>query len=302
MWNAFRKIGIILFVLMISAGIYLVFYAEKEVREDVLEYSLNLMGDKLFAMVPEGPEKTKLNELYNDFKQRAVEGEVAPEQIEHVAANILNVSNSDSTLTPQQAEVVLLSALMAPKPPIPPIPQVLPVPEEPAVPEVPHEVERWEGLGERIKTMFEFNENMRRTMKEHAIKHRELARQIHYQVKDGLQLALDARLRARFKGREFRRLARELRHLEKERLLEFRQNLAEELEKEMEEVHKELESLHESLEELKKEQAYEALKSLESLKRLEHLKDMSVVDPDSIRKVVEESLREAGIHPREREK
>jgi len=89
MRERFRKIGFVLAALVISVAIYLTFYAEEEVKQNVLEYSLDLMGEKLLALVPDGTEKNKLNELYQSFKERATKGNVAPQQIESMAANIL---------------------------------------------------------------------------------------------------------------------------------------------------------------------------------------------------------------------
>jgi hypothetical protein len=297
MWEVFRKIRFFLLVLIISAGIYLVFFAEKEVRQDVLEYSLNLMGNKLLAMVPDGVGKNKLTELYEGFKQKAKQGDVAPVQIENIAASILNVSNTETSLTPQQAEGVLRSAMMAPLPRISAAPHKAHKPMGPPQRAISLESERWEALGERVKTMFEFNEHIHNAMKKHALKHREMASQIHFQVRDGLSLALDAGLRAHMNEKEFKNLAKEIKYLEREQLLEWRENLSEELEREMKEMKGELEALDESLKELKKQQNFEALEELESLKSLEHLEYIPVINADSIRKLVEKNLREADIHP-----
>ncbi|MCH8874135.1 hypothetical protein IH824_15425, partial [candidate division KSB1 bacterium] len=116
MRESFRKIGFVLAALVISVAVYLTFYAEEEVKQSVLEYSLDLMGEKLLALVPDGTEKNKLNELYQSFKERATKGNVAPQQIESMAANILNTSNAETELTPQQAEGILRSAMLAPTP------------------------------------------------------------------------------------------------------------------------------------------------------------------------------------------
>ena len=61
---------------------------------------------------------------------------------------------------------------------------------------------------------------------------------------------------------------------------------------------KELAALQESLDELQEHRSFDIYKELESLKSLEHLRHIPVMHPDSIRKVVEKSLREAGIRPR----
>ncbi|MFQ5603372.1 MAG: hypothetical protein ACE5HS_08905 [bacterium] len=300
MWAGLRKIAYFFSVLIIAAGIYLAFYAEKEVQQNVLEYSLNLMGEKLLAMVPEGEGKDKLSEMYEGFKQRAVEGELAPEQIETVAANILNVSNSDSSLTPEQAEAVLRSAMMVPRAGMPPAPPLVPG-EERSFQIPPTAPERWQHLGKRVKAMFEFNEHMHRAMREQAFNRRELARKIRFRVKNGLNLALDTRLRPFMEEKEFQQVREEMKALEKERLLHWHENLSEELEREMTELRQQLESMQESLNELKDTQFLESLEGLEALKNLEHLKQIPYIDADSIRKVVKKSLEEAGVRSRKKQ-
>ena len=301
MWKLLRIIGFVLAVLIVSTGLYIIFYAERGIQQDVLEFSLNLMGEKLLAMVPEGSAREKLSELYDDFKQRAINGLVEPEQVETVAANILNVSNAEESITPQQAEGILRSGMMAPKSSSSAIAQVEPTPEAPTkAPEHP-QPERWEIAGERVKIMFKFNERMQETLKEHAAKTTEMAGQMHYQAKDGLNLVVDTRLKTIMDEKEFINLAKEFEHLEQEELLAWRENLSEELAKEQEEMKVELEALQESLEELKSQHISEALEQLEFLKSLEHLEYIPVINADSIRKVIEQSLREAGIHPPNKE-
>lgn len=287
MWESFRKIGFFLAVLLISAGIYLVMYAEKDVQQNMLKLSLNLMGDKLLAMVPEGADKNKLTELYEDFKQRVINGSVAPEQIENVAANILNVSNTETTITSQQAGGILRLAMVAPVPEVSAIGHV----EPPPIPEHPE----WENLGQRVKIMFEFNEQMHDAIKEQPEKRREFLKQIHYQVKDGLNLVVDTNLKQQMDEKEFIILAKEFKYLEQQELLAWQENLEVELEKEMKGMLEELGALQESLEEHKSKHIIVVLEDLEALKSLEYLEYLPTINADSIRIVVEKSLREAGI-------
>jgi len=294
MRESFRKIGFVLAALVISVAVYLTFYAEEEVKQSVLEYSLDLMGEKLLGLVPEGTEKNRLNELYQGFKERATKGDVASQQIETMAANILNTSNTETELTPQQAEGILRSAMLAPTP-IPELPyRELGSDETPQLASVP-KPERLQIVGKRVKTMFELNEKVYIAVKTNALKHHEKARQIHYRVKDGLNIVMDLNLRSHLNEEEFKNLVEQLKDLEQERVLKWEKDLSVELEKEMAETKKELAALQESLDELQEQKSFEILKKLESLKSLEHLKHLPVIDPDSIRKVVEKSLREAGI-------
>ncbi len=290
----FRKIGVVLAALIISVAIYLTFYAEEEVKQSVLEYSLDLMGEKLLALVPDGTEKNKLTELYQDFKERATKGDVAPQQIESMAANILNTGNTETALTPQQAEGILRSAMLAPTP----ISELLYIElgsgEPPQLASL-SKPERLQFVGKRVKTMFELNEKVYIAIKKNTLKYHEKARQIHYRVKNGLNIVMDVNLRSHLEKEEFKNLAEQLKALEQDRVLKWEKDLSVELEKEMAETKKELAALQNFLDELKEQKSFEILKELESLKSLEHLKHIPVIDPDSIRKVVEKSLREAGI-------
>ncbi len=292
MWDSFRKIGFVLAAIVISVAIYLTFYAEEEVKQSVLEYSLDLMGEKLLALVPDGTEKNKLTELYQDFKERATKGDVAPQQIESMAANILNTGNTETALTPQQAEGILRSAMLAPTP----ISELLYIElgsgEPPQLARAP-KPERLQFVGKRVKTMFELNEKIYIAIKKNRVKYHEKARQIHYRVKDGLNIIMDVSLRSHLDEEEFKNLAEQLKALEQDRVLKWEKDLSVALEKEMA-------ALQNFLDELKEQKSFEILKELESLKSLEHLKHIPVIDPDSIRKVVEKSLREAGIHSRKK--
>ena len=290
MWDSFRKIGFVLAAIVISVAIYLTFYAEEEVKQSVLEYSLDLMGEKLLALVPDGTEKNKLTELYQDFKERATKGDVAPQQIESMAANILNTGNTETALTPQQAEGILRSAMLAPTP----ISELLYIElgsgEPPQLARAP-KPERLQFVGKRVKTMFELNEKIYIVIKKNRVKYHEKARQIHYRVTNGLNIIMDVNLRSHLEEEEFKNLAEQLKALEQDRVLKWEKDLSVALEKEMA-------ALQNFLDELKEQKSFEILKELESLKSLEHLKHIPVIDPDSIRKVVEKSLREAGVRSR----
>jgi hypothetical protein len=301
----FREIGSFLWVfipslcavLITSAGVYYVFYAEKEVQRNVLESALDLMGNKLIAMVPDGAEKDKISELYADLKQKTLQDNVAPERLEYIAANILNASNSQTSLTAQEAEQVISFKMIAKRPKV-----VTGLHSEGIEIKTPQEVRRhnpedWEVLGKRVKTMFELNEHLNDATKRHAKIHRENVKRIHFRVRGGLTVALDTSFRAYMNKKEFVNLAKELTHLEERRLLDWQDNLSVHLEREIKVVRVEAVALRESIQKLKEYQIFEGMETLESLVGLEHLKQISAVDLDSIRKVVEERLREAGIRP-----
>jgi len=127
--------------------------------------------------------------------------------------------------------------------------------------------------------------------------------QMQFQVEDGLQIAMDANLKGQLDQRKFKRLRREMQDLEKQRVIVWHKHFDEEMRHEMERRRQKLESLKqlndmEYLKSVKGLEALEALKALESLKSLEVLQNIPVMNVDSIRIIVERSLREAGVDER----
>ena len=78
-----------------------------EIQQNMLESSLNILGDKLFSLVSDGPGKDDLRAKYDAFVLRATRGEADEEQIEYVAASILNASNSEEEISPEMAEQIV---------------------------------------------------------------------------------------------------------------------------------------------------------------------------------------------------
>jgi len=319
MWNVLKKIGFSLVVLILTTAIFWLVFLDKQSKHDVLEYSLSLLGDDLMAMVPEAADKKPVQELYDRFLQKTRQGKVEPKQVEYVAANIMNLSNAETEITPEQAEAILqlslddsLESIMEPY----------------------FSSEQRKSLGERIKTIYEFNNDMKGYMEDYTANQEKRQGQIKYRIEGNLKIAIDNDLKEEFDRKKFKRMAKELKQLEKERIVEWKENFAEELEQEMENLRLELESLnaiveqslkaagldphkkewmHHRLDSLKTEikmdqlealKELESLKSLESLheslKSLESLKYMPIIDGDSIRAIVEKSLEQAGIHKRKK--
>lgn len=308
MVNALKKIGFFFLVLIISAGFYWLIFMDRATKQDTLESAMGLLGDKLMAMIPDSTEKKPVQALYDSFSQRAVQREMPPEQIEYVAASILNLSNTETMLTPEQVKTILNIPFFSPVKLEREANDSIEVEIEKkkfiqSGPERPIPPERWEALGERIKSLNEFNAHMQKTMKEVTDQHQKVHRQIRYRVDKELKIAMDADLKTKFHHKKFRHLAKEIRRMEREHMLEWRENFQDELKQEMEQMKKELESLKElkKLKQLEHMQGLEALKSLESLKSLELLKNIPVIDADSINKIVNQSLKDAGLIPEENE-
>ncbi len=299
MGKAFKNIGFFLVTIMLTAVIFWLIFLDKESKGNVLDYSLNLVGDKLLAMVPEGEQKGSVKQMYDDFIKKAKAEQVAPEQVEYVAANIMNLSNLDTTLTPEQAEAVLKYSLEAPVK----LERVNPesiriaidIKRVQAVEEDAISREQLENVGIRIRKLNELNEELRKAMKEKSEEMREKHLQLHYRIDDGLKMAIDPQFKIYLDKEKYRELSDKIRQLEREEMLEWREDFRKEMEKMREEL--------KELEELKK---FKGLEKLEALKALEGLKALNglefvppVINADSIKAVVKRSLEEAKIHQHE---
>ena len=316
MLDRLKSIGFVVIVLIISAGFYWLIFMDKKQKEDSLEFAMNLLGDKLLAMIPEETNKKPVEKLFEDFSKRAANREISPERIEYVAASIFNLSHNESELTPEEAEALLSYSFSAPlnndstthyeemmsssdsnmkgmmsRPPRPPRPPKL---ERPVSPE------KWKKVVRRIKQVHQFDREMQHALKESLREQQHLQDEIRYRIDKDLKIELDAKMRELIDEKELKQLASEMRQLEREHMLEWRENFGQEFRHEMMELKHELRQLDKlkELELLRHHPDFERLKSLESLeqlKSLEKLKHIPVVDPDSIERIVRESLKAAGL-------
>ena len=310
MSKALKNIGFFLVTIVLTAVIFWLVFVDKESKQGVLEYSLGLLGEKLMAMVPDSEEKQPVQALYDDFVAKAKNQEVAPDKIENVAATILNLSNRDTKVTPQEAEAIIRFSLAEPVRIESAYPEsvcveerereprfVMVAPLPPPKGKQKLSPEQWIVVGERIKTAYDFNSQYQKAMQEYHKKIHDPKLQMQFKVEDGLQIALDTNLKQQLDQKKYRRLHKEMQGLEKQRIIVWRKDFSEEMRKEMEKRRQDIESLKQlnELEHLQELKGLESLKALESLKSLEVLQYIPVVNADSIRIIVEKSLREAGV-------
>jgi len=102
-----KNVLLAIFVLILSAAIFFFLVKDQQFTDDILKSTLQLFGDDLMAMVPDGEEKELLKKKYDEFLHKADQEELPPEEIERVAAVILNLTTQDTVVQAEDA----LSAL-----------------------------------------------------------------------------------------------------------------------------------------------------------------------------------------------
>ena len=267
---------------------------------DFLRQKSRNSWSSLVEQVESADDETR-ESLFDQFVSRVQAEEVAPEEVEKVAANILNLRNQNVTLTPEQAESVISLSLYAPDSAVSfewdsmwEMTGALPKRRFPPRRRKPIDPDRLKALGERLKIAFESDDKMNEIF----VVSPEIRKLIRFRLEDGLKVAIDMGVKEAIDAGKFEQLARDLGRLEQQKMLIWQKDLAHEMKIRMERRHKELENIHEltklgHLEKMKEFHALRRLESLESLKQLEALGFVPNFDSDSIRIVIEKSVKEA---------
>ncbi|MEE4312701.1 MAG: hypothetical protein V2J62_12630, partial [candidate division KSB1 bacterium] len=226
MGKTLKNIGFILAVLVISFGIYWILYVDRDSKGETLEYAMHLLGDDLMAMVPEGPAKEVVKKRFDEFTRDANDGQFTAEEVQAVSANILNLKNATSTITPDQAGAVLDLSLRTP--------MRIGRGEDECQDEKREErlsrSER-ERLGKRIESLHDISERLRVTVWD-SVREKEKSCCVRFRIAEDLKLAIDAELEDKLLQSELKELAVELKALEKEKLIEWQKDFDEDFKKE----------------------------------------------------------------------
>ncbi|MDZ7320012.1 MAG: hypothetical protein ONB11_12700 [candidate division KSB1 bacterium] len=294
MENALKRVGFVVLTLALTAGIYWLVFVDKAIRQDALEYSLNLLGKKLLAMVPDTADRKPVQMMYDQFVAQAKQQEIPPERIERVAANIMNLSNSETAITPQQAEAILRWSLAeslkvvrsGESTVVIAIPNAAPeaiiVPPPPPLPKAkPEDLKK---AGERIKAMYAFNIAVQKAIEERQQQSGGPQPKIVYHVDDGLKIVVDPKIKYQLASPKHKQLYVTMQRMEKEKQLIWQENWQQEIEEQKERLQQQLEKLKElqKLQQLEQLQQLESLRSLESLQNLKILSSLPAIVIDSI--------------------
>ncbi len=203
--------------LLIAVGSY---WFVKKVPVDGIEFYIDLMGEKLMALVAQEQEKQDLALKYDLFKAKVREKEVDPEKVEQMASAIINLSNAKDTLTLKEAESLIeIAAPIAHE-------------EEPLL-HIEPEPEKWVELNDRLNKVYEFEEQLK---EKKIIFPREPA--VTYRVDEDLNVIIDSRMRPELEREEV------LKKLGIENRIIWIDNMEEKLKKNLLQLKTRVEALH----------------------------------------------------------
>jgi hypothetical protein len=294
-----RIVGIVVFIVIGGIAIYSL---SIKPQIDTLNNYVELLGDKFLAMVPEGSGKELLANMYQDFAEKVRNREVEPKQVERVAAGILNLSNSRKKITPRQAEALLNITSASPE--IDSAVIALSVPRSSPVPPA----EEWNVLGERLKSVYEFNEKIRQhqiTMpspEEHPVSPPQPQPQppysMHFRIDEGLTVIIDSKMKMVFTGEAQREIQQELKKLESQKILLWQNDYASKMEAEQKQMAAELAKMQRELEELQNLPEMQTIKTEVVVRTLQSLDSLGIpvpVNVDSILKDVQKSIKKVEV-------
>lgn len=289
-----KKIGLLMIVLFyVCLVIFFLIKDHKSELNNALSSSLDFIGSKLNAMVPDSQERDSVAVAYQNFKQQVLDQKVPPEQVENVAANILNLSKTGATISPSIVENILECAVTV----------SLEVDslgsdfskgsstfrDAPGVTVTKRvNAAELEELGTRLSSIYNFEETMDKAIKDSSNVDRELFHYMRYDSKNGLKIVVDLQTKERLKWKNLVQLDKEMERMQKDSILVYKLNYIGDLEIEKGRLEAELHSLIKSRQkqQTEKKRNSRKIRALESLKKIEIMSITGAINPDSLKKII----------------
>jgi hypothetical protein len=217
--------------LILSLGLIIAiasYWFVKEVPMDGVGHYVDLLGDKLMALVPGEQDKEEVAAIYDEFRNQVKDKKVSPENVEQVASAIINLSNASDSLTLSEAKAVMRIAI-----------RDIPVDSFGLiyVPDIEATPEEWEELNERLSNVYHVEESLR----DHAIVTPE-GPMPQYRVDEKLNIVIDNRVKADLKREQL------LEDLEEQDLIFWKDSVSENMEKDLHKLEIELKELSADIE------------------------------------------------------
>ncbi len=213
-----KKMFVGLFVVLLSTAIFYFLIKDQNLKTDILRTTLDLFGKQLFAVVPEGEQKASLRRLYDDFMRKAESRELPPEEIERVAATILNLANRDTLISADVAMSALALASDEQAARTTGYGKAWPAQalEASAPPKSFYKEAGWREMAERLKSMHEFNFEYQQCL-ENDSSFKPFKHQVYFLADSGLRVAIGVEMRSAFERAPAERLHASIRDLERKK-------------------------------------------------------------------------------------
>ncbi|NIR51935.1 hypothetical protein GWO43_25495 [candidate division KSB1 bacterium] len=295
MTNFFKNLAVILGVLIISSGIFYLVSEDGEVNHDVFNRSLRLLGEELLALLPEDADSKRVQERWQEISEKATKGEIQPEQLERLAAGILNASNLERDITVQELDRFFALTL---NPVSPKTTDALRLTEKPLTAVRP---QKFEQLGKNLQAVCEFNRKIKNSCSEDPVRREVLIRNLRYNHDNGIRVSGDIELKKKFDHKKYAALAKEINELEKKNLIEWQHNFDMECDKQNQRLKLQLDSLRMVItsESVQIGESFKIIVgekvSLKALEELEKLQQWHAIEPAILEQIIQESLTDIGI-------
>jgi hypothetical protein len=216
-----KRIGLGVLVLWLSTAIYLLLVDGRRIKKSLLRPTLEGLGKQLFAAVAEDDEKAKLKEQYDVFVYKAEKSEIPAQQIEQVAADILNLTKNDSVISSHDALGIFLpSAANASVPETQPMEPTVQI--NPHVNLMPDEKLDPEALADRLRQVQAFHDEYKKIAR-HNKDVRAFRTQFTFCADSGLRVLVQDEAKAKILNGQLLEMSKELKDLEKKRLVSWQQ-------------------------------------------------------------------------------
>lgn len=212
--------------LILSLGLIIAmasYWFVKEVPMDGVEHYVDLLGDKLVALIPEEKDKAEVAAIYAEFQTQVKEKKVSPENVEKVASAIINLSNASDSLSREEAEALIRDAVQDVR--VDSL-NLIHIPDVEATPE------EWAELDERLSRVHRVDEHL----KDHLIVTPERPMP-QYRVDKKLNIVIDSRVKDELKEEQL------LKDLEEDMIIFWKDSVAEDMERDLHKLEIELKEL-----------------------------------------------------------
>lgn len=279
-----KKISFTFLVLVISTGIFFLLVKDEQVKKDILHKSLDLFGDQLLAMVPDGVQKTTLEKRYQEFMEKADKNEITTKDIEKVAANILNITTHDTLVSAETAMNVLAvipeDTITRPAPINEPR-KIISIPKWPRRKQTDDMLLKRRLLAKKLQQLQEFKKQLDIACQMDSSLD-SLRTRVVFLADSGLKAALSVKFKDALNPHQSLKIKQQIELLEKEKMLEWHKNMRA-VQKAKTAVAIALQNLPPSL--------HTSKKDIFNDKERASLDSLAVANPDSFQKLIRQRVK-----------